>query len=153
MLNIFNWMINLNSKSKTGISACLTLTVSAVFLLNILCGFEVGLTHQHEGSHPANNQEAHSHEHSDHSDGHNHGSEDDDDCCEDVTKQFFAQLFKEQGKTYTFLHIAKVFYTGFPPSTKVVAPVEQGRNLEHYFNLPPPFQDRSKQVLFQTFII
>ncbi len=135
-----------------GFAYILTLVVSGVFLFNVLCGFGVDLSHHHEIV-SADHSDEHSHTDGGHSEDHDHSTSEDDNCCDDVTDQFFSQLIKEKVSSYTFKSATKVllFHT---PIFYTERQLERSSNqLRYYHNLPPPFQDHNKQILFQSFLI
>lgn len=151
-VSILELMINLLYRKNFGLAYILTLTVSGVFLLTILCGFGIDLTHHQEVA-STHHSDEHSHGDNEHSGDHDHGTTGDDNCCDEVTSQFFSQLVKEKIPSYTFQTATKVLLFHAPIS---FAENELERNLSqlrYYHNLSPPFQDQSKQILFQTFLI
>lgn len=145
-------MTNSLHRKKYGLAYVLTLIMSGVFLLNIFCGFGLNLIHQQREapSHQSNN---HSHDDGEHSDGHEHGSASDDNCCDDVTAQFFSQLIKEKVPSFTFQSTIKVLLVHASVFSSELADDRNFNKLRYYDHLPPPFQDHSKQILFQTFLI
>lgn len=143
-------MINSLHRKKFGLSYSLMLTIMGVFLLSFFCengiettSLKVSASTHHSDGH--SHDDGHAEEH-DHDDG-------DDNCCGDATSQFFSQLIKEKVPSYTFQSATKVLlihtYVSFPEHTDE----SNFSRLQYYHNIPPPFQDHSKQILFQTFLI
>jgi len=127
-------------------------TILGVFLLSLFC--EIGIEPTSlKVSASTHHSDDHSHDDGGHSGNHSHETPEDDNCCDDITSQFFSQLIKEKVPSYTLQSVTKVLLVHTPiPFTE--HELERGfSQLRYYHNLPPPFQDRSKQILFQTFLI
>jgi hypothetical protein len=145
-------MINILFRKKFGLSYSLMLTILGVFLLNLFC--EIGIEPTaHKASASTHHSDNHSHDDGGHSGDHDHNTHGDDNCCGDVTSQFFSQLIKEKVPSYTFQSATKVFLIHAPISFTENEFERNFSQLRYYHNLPPPFQDHSKQILFQTFLI
>ncbi|RKQ50653.1 hypothetical protein BXY85_1670 [Roseivirga pacifica] len=145
-------MINTLHRKKFGLSYSLMFTILGVFLLNLFC--EIGIEPTSlKASASTHHSDEHSHDDGGHSGDHSHGTHGDDNCCGDVTSQFFSQLIKEKVPSYTFQSATKVLLFHAATSLTEQKLERDFSQLRYYHNLPPPFQDHSKQILFQTFLI
>ncbi len=145
-------MTNSLHRKKYGLAYVLTLILSGVFLLNILCGFGLNLTH-HEEEASSHHSDEHKHDGPEHSGDHDHGTSGDDNCCDDLTAQFFSQLIKEKAQSYNFQSPKVVLAEHMLAHSTGYLLKGDFDQLQYYNNLPPPFQDCDKHVLFQVFLI
>lgn len=126
-------------------------TILGVLLLNLFC--EIGIEPRSlKSSASTHHSDDHSHDDGGHAEEHDHEAGD-DNCCGDITSQFFSQLIKEKVPSYTFLSATKVLLFHAATSLTEQKLERDFSQLRYYHNLPPPFQDHSKQILFQTFLI
>ncbi|QLH32215.1 MAG: hypothetical protein HWD62_07040 [Cyclobacteriaceae bacterium] len=161
-------------KFKCPLALCVIVSFALVFGCDLLCDLGIisfssttptvvtTISHNHENEQGHHESSATGHDHNSHShsgDKHDHGNEA-EDCCDDITQQFYSSLVSSSGASLGSLIHAEAFKLISTFTLTGIFKVESFKGLQvvstydHHSNGPPGGRIRQRIcILFCTFLI
>lgn len=166
-------MISLKAirRFKCPFAICIVVAIASVVSCDLLCSLglisfakqspitiSTGHSHEHINDHHSSGKKSHQHSHDHEVVEHRHDSQNEEECCDDLTQRFYSSLINSTGSQLNLIHdeFHKLISTltffdlnEINPSVNLASTSK----FDHKPNGPPGYSGFSIRVLFCSFLI